>query len=67
MEMGIRNLDPLFWKKGEVKDKKGKNLKIVEGKSSVLYSKLIFSEKHSKMITLFYTKNKTKKKIVLIA
>ena len=33
----------------------------VEGKSPVLYSKLIYSEKHNKMITLFYT---NKKKII---
>ena len=32
----------------------------VEGKSPVLYSKLIYSEKHNKMIIMFYTKNKKK-------
>ena len=32
-------------------------MKKIEGKSLVLYSWLIYSEKHNIMITLFYTKN----------
>jgi hypothetical protein len=48
----LKKLNPMYWKK-----EKGK---IVEGTGPTLYSKLIASKKHDKVLTMFYDRDGTK-------
>ena len=57
--MATSMTDPFYYKKIEYVDKKGKKkTKIDESAASILYAKLIYSDKTKKILSLFRTKGK---------